>query len=116
MKMLSRNRPRPSIENATPRTQHSVGEGLAGELRALIRVQDLRSRPDERVVQGPDAERGVHRVGLELSRFDGRLISVVERLRCCSRQSLSDARERLGGRARGAPQAAWFLSWEAGDS
>ena len=35
------------------RTQHPIGKGLAGELRALIGIQDLRSRPDERVVQSP---------------------------------------------------------------
>ena len=48
--------------------------------------------------------------GLELSRFHGRLISVVERLRCCSFESLSGVRERFRADASRAPQAAWFLS------
>ena len=46
--MLSRKRPRPSIEKPHARTQHPVGERLAGELGALIRIEDLRSPPAQR--------------------------------------------------------------------
>ncbi len=49
-------------------------------------------------------------LNLELSRFHGRLVSVDDRLRCCSFQSLSGAREMFRVWASGAPQAAWFLS------
>ena len=47
---------------------------------------------------------------MELSRFHGRLVSVVDRLRFFSFQPLSGARERSFACAAGAPQAAWFLS------
>ena len=47
---------------------------------------------------------------LELSRFHGRLVSVVDRLRFFSFQPPSGARERMSVRAAGAPQAAWLLS------
>ncbi len=47
---------------------------------------------------------------VELSRFHGRLVSVVDRLGLFSFRPLSGARERTSVRAAGAPQAAWFLS------
>ena len=47
---------------------------------------------------------------LELSRFHGRLVSVVDRLRFFSFQPLSGAGEWSSVCAAGAPQAAWFLS------
>ena len=57
-KTLSSQRPRPSIETRTP-----AGEGRAGELAALIGVEDLGlAEARERLVQRVESERHVHAV------------------------------------------------------
>lgn len=65
------------VEEAAPivqqethaRTQHPVGEGMAGELGTLFHVEYLRSPPDQHVVQRIFAEQRVHRVRFTSATF-----------------------------------------------
>jgi hypothetical protein len=60
MNTLSSHRPRPSIEMRTPAAARA-GEGGAGELAALVRVEDLGpAEARQRTLEGRDAERAGH--------------------------------------------------------
>src|SRR5712671_2530925 len=63
MKTLSIHRPRPSIEIRDLRGGERAGEGGAGELAALVGVEDLRlAEARQRRLECRDAERYIHRV------------------------------------------------------
>ena len=63
MKTLSIQRPLPSIEMRTPGLPEALGEVQAGELAALVGVEDLgRAVARQSVVESLDAEARLERV------------------------------------------------------
>src|SRR5678816_1096812 len=63
MKMLSIQRPRPSMEMRMPASLKGVGKSEAGELRALIGVEDAGlAVADNGLFQCRNAEVGIHRI------------------------------------------------------